>query len=351
MGTALILPQPGTIAFDEYPELPLGPRQVRLRTLYSGISAGTELNSYRGASPFVNKLWDPSRRLFLPAEGPGQKYPVRSLGYEEVGEVLEVGPEVQAVRLGDLVCGTWGHRTTGIVEEEYAARRILPPGLDPLFGIFSHIGPVALNGIHDAHIRIGETVAIFGLGVPGQIAAQLAVKSGARVIVVDPIDKRLEIAQRLGALDAALNPRDGAPAEAIKDLTRGRGADVCIEISGSYRALHEAVRAAAYSARVVSLGFFQGEAAGLALGEEFHHNRIHLVCSQISGIDPELHYRWDRERLIETILAFLASGALNLLPIITHVLPFQAAAEAFRLLDEHPAEALQVVLDFRMETD
>jgi threonine dehydrogenase-like Zn-dependent dehydrogenase len=218
--------------------------------------------------------------------------------------------------------------------------------LDPILAIYSHLGPIALNGILDANIHVGETVAIFGLGVVGQVMAQLANLSGARVIGVDLIEKRLELAKDVGAIQVGLNPRDGSAAERIKEMTGGRGADVTIEVTGSARALHEAVRATAYSARVVALGFFQGEAQGLALGEEFHHNRISLVCSQISNVDPALSYRWDRLRLIHTIMDLQAQGSLNLRPVITHVISFKRAAEAFQILDETPEQALQVVLDF-----
>ena len=84
----------------------------------------------------------------------------------------------------------------------------------------------------------------------------------------------------------------------------------------------------------------------MSLGEEFHHNRISLVCSQISNVDPALSYRWDRLRLIHTIMDLQTKGSLNLRPVITHVIPFEEAGEAFRILDEEPENALQVVLDF-----
>jgi threonine dehydrogenase-like Zn-dependent dehydrogenase len=113
--------------------------------------------------------------------------------------------------------------------------------------------------------------------------------------------------------------------------------------------LHEAVRATAYSARVVALGFFQGEAQGLRLGEEFHHNRISIVCSQISNVDPALSHRWDRIRLIHTTMELQAQGALNLRAVITHVIPFKQAVRAFQILDETPDQALQIVLDFSQQ--
>jgi threonine dehydrogenase-like Zn-dependent dehydrogenase len=325
---------------------PLEAKEIRVRTLYSGISAGTEMTAYRGSNPYLSKQWDAKNRLFLDSESPSQPYPLSGWGYEEVGEVIEVHPEVTTLKVGEIVYGTWGHCTHHILQDEYANKRIKPDGLDPILAIYSHIGPIALNGILDANVHIGETVAVFGLGVLGQVIAQLAKLSGARVLGVDRIEKRLELAIELGAIERGFNPREGSPAEKIKEMTDGRGADVTIEVTGSAQALHEAVRATAYCARVVTLGFFQGEAQGLLLGEEFHHNRISLICSQISNVDPALSYRWDRIRLIHTIMDLQARGSLNLRPVITHVIPFREAAQGFRILDETPEQALQVVLDF-----
>ncbi len=345
----VVFTQPKTVGFEEYADAPLEPHEVRLRTFYSGISAGTELTAYRGSNPYVHKQWDAARRVFVAADTPSQTYPLRGWGYEECGEVVEVGADVIQVKVGDVVYGTWGHRTSFVVAEEWAAPRRLPAGLDPILGIFSHIGPIALNGILDAAIRIGETVAVFGLGVPGQIVAQLAKGSGARVIGVDLFERRLALARDLGALDEAINARDENAAERIKALTANRGADVAIEVSGSIAALHEAIRATAYASRVVALGFFQGEARGLYLGEEFHHNRVTVVSSQIGGVAPELAHRWDRQRLIDTIMALQVKGVLNLRPLITDIYPLAQAADAFRRLDEQPGDVLQMVLDMRPE--
>jgi threonine dehydrogenase-like Zn-dependent dehydrogenase len=97
---------------------------------------------------------------------------------------------------------------------------------------------------------------------------------------------------------------------------------------------------------VVTLGFFQGPAQALFLGEEFHHNRINLVCSQIFGVAPELTYRWNQDRLVHTAMQMQAQGKLNLEPLITHVFSLSQAADAFRLCDEEPEKVIQVVLDF-----
>lgn len=342
----LVLTGPREVRLEERKPLPLGPDEVRLRTLYSGISAGTELTQYRGSNPYLHKRWDSERRLFVSGQGPQLTYPIRAWGYEEVGEIVELGANVRDLDLGERVFGTWGHRSLASVSAAYARDRRLPPGADALPGIFSQIGAIALNGVHDANVQVGETVAVFGLGVPGQIVGQLARVAGARVVGVDLLSRRLEIAEATGAVDVALNPADGPVAERIRELTGGRGADVALEGSGATPALHEAVRSVAYSSTVVALGFFQGSADGLFLGEEFHHNRIRVVCSQISGVAPERSYRWDVLRMARTVMDLQSRGVLRLPELITHVVPPERAGEAFRMLDAGDEEVLQVVLDF-----
>jgi 2-desacetyl-2-hydroxyethyl bacteriochlorophyllide A dehydrogenase len=346
MGKVVVFTQPRIVGFESYEDRPLEPHQVRLHTLYSGISAGTELTAYRGSNPYLHKQWDTSRKLFIPAQQPSLIYPVSGWGYEEVGEVIELGSEVQDVSMGDVIFGTWGHRTHHIVEEAYAQARVQSKSLDAIFGVFSQIGSIALNGVHDARIRIGETVAVFGMGGLGQIVGQLAKKSGARVIGVDRFEKRLEIAKKSGAVHDFLNVDDGEVAERIRAMTDNRGADIAIEVTGSTIALNQAIRSVAYSAKVVALGFFQGDATGLFLGEEFHHNRVNIVGSQIFGTDPELTYRWNQLRLVQTFMRLQTDGVIDLHPIISHMIPFDNAGEAFRILDQEPENALQVVLDF-----
>ncbi|MFE9751208.1 zinc-binding alcohol dehydrogenase [Saccharothrix saharensis] len=343
MAAVVRLDAPGCVSITEEPDPPLHATGVRLRTLFSGISAGTELTQYRGTNAHVVKTWDPGTRLFTPGRAEFA-YPA-VVGYEEVGEVVEVGDDVTAVRPGQVVWGVWGHRGTTVVEQDYAAARVLDPAADPLLGIFSHIGAVALNVVLDADLHVGETAVVFGLGVLGQIVAQLARRNGARVVAVDALADRLELAGRLGA-DVTLDAREGGVAEEVRRLTGGRGADVALEVSGNPKALHEAVRTVAYNARVVTGGFYQGEARGLFLGEEFHHNRVDLVCSQISGVAPRHAHRWDRARLNTTVIDLAVAGHLRLRPLVSHVVPFTDAAWAYDLLDTRPDQALQVVLGF-----
>lgn len=339
--SALVLTAPRALAFEPIDLAPPAPGEVLIRTLYSGISAGTELSQYRGTNPFMHRRFDERTRLFQPDESPSWPYPVRNLGYEEVGEIVESA--VADLPVGARVFGTWNHRTHFAAPADYARARLMPDGADPRFGIFSHIGAVALNGVHDANIRIGDQVAVFGLGVPGQIVVQAATRSGARVIAIDPDPLRREVALRSGA-EMAIGP-EGA-AERIKELTEGRGADSCIEVSGAPAALGEAIRAVAYASRVVAMGFFQGELSGVRLGEEFHHNRVQLICSQISGVAPEASHRWSKPRLWRTAVELQHHGLLDLLPLITHEADFLEAPAMFERLDRGESGLLQAVLRF-----
>jgi len=342
MGRVVAFMAPRQVGITEYEDPFLGPDEVRVRTLYSGISAGTELTAYRGSNPYLSKRWDEEQRVFR-EDAASAAYPVEGWGYEEVGQIIETGSEVGAVAEGDVVWGAWGHRTTHVMSEQDAASRLLAPDVEPINGVFSQIGAIALNSVLDADIHVGETVAVFGQGVPGLIAMQLARSNGARVIAVDRLPHRREMSSRLGAEHVIDAP--GA-AETIKGLTGGRGADVCIELSGVYPALHEAIRAVAYNSRVVASGFFQGGGSALFLGEEFHHNRVEVVCSQISGVSPRLDHRWNEARLRNTVMTLQADGTIEFESLVSHVFSFEDAAQAFELLDERAAETVQVVLRF-----
>jgi len=341
---ALVLAGPRQLDFEDLPVGPLGAEEVRISTLYSGVSAGTELSQYRGTNPYMSRSWDAVNRVFRDGE-PSWTYPVRNLGYEEVGEIVEVGSAVTDVSVGQRVFGTWGHRTMHVMAQAEAQARVVPHGADARIGMFSHIGAVALNGVHDAQIRMGDLVVVFGLGVPGQIVLQAARASGAAVIGVDPVSSRREMALRLGA-DRVLDPTTGSVSDIVKGETGGRGADVCIEVSGATAALAEAMRTVAYASRVVALGFFQGEARGLVLGEEFHHNRIELISSQISGVAPAVSHRWNKLRLWQTAVRLQDEGRLNLLPLITDAVPFNEAPALFARLDRGDPDIMQSMLTF-----
>ncbi|MGA4990928.1 zinc-dependent alcohol dehydrogenase [Nonomuraea bangladeshensis] len=333
--------EPGRVRVGLEAPAEIVPGSVRVRTIYSGVSAGTELTAYRGTNPYLNRKWDTERRLFV--EGSTHAYPLSGWGYQEVGEVVEAAPDVADPPVGSLVWGIWGHRAEAVVPAEKLVGHVLPPGADPLGGVFARVGAIALNAVHAADIHLGDQVAIFGQGVIGLLATRLAVLSGARVVAADAIPDRLELARRFGAAET-FDVRAGSVAE----FTRKRlaGADTVIELSGTHLGLHEAIRTVRKGGRVVAAGFYQGDGVGLRLGEEFHHNQVQLVSSQIGGVASWLSHRWDVERLQRTFMELVHRGEVEVAELITHVVPVERAAEAFDLLDKHPSEVLQLIFRF-----
>jgi len=130
----------------------------------------------------------------------------------------------------------------------------------------------------------------------------------------------------------------------VRQMTANRGADVVIECTGSPKGLNESIRVAGFNGAVVCVSFLAGEARGLMLGDEFHHNRIRVISSQAAGVNPELHPRWNSERKLRAAIAALPR--LDLSGLITQRFPFDRAAEAYRLVDEHPEETVQVILTY-----
>lgn len=344
---------PRQVEVAEHERTPLPPGHLRVRTLYSGISAGTELTAYRGTNPYLTRTWDPEARLFFDGAA-GIEYPVVGWGYSEVGEVVEISPDLDDVDkadisgipgVGDVVWGIWGHRSEGVVPVEKLIGHTLPAGLEPLAGAFARVGAIAHNAVLGADLHLGEDVAVFGQGVIGLLATRLARLSGARVTAVDALDGRLETARRYGA-HTTLNARTDAVAERVREATGGRGADVAIELSGAYPALHQALRSVAVGGRVVAAGFYQGDATALRLGDEFHHNRVQLVCSQIGGVPPQVAGRWDVERLQRTFLRLVAEGEVDVDSLVSHTVRLDDVVDAYQLLDERPQDALQIVIEF-----
>ena len=322
---------------------------VRVRTWYSGISAGTELTAYRGSNPYLTKTWDTGRRLFT-AGDPSFAYPVAGWGYSEVGEVTEVADDVVGVGVGDVVAGIWGHRSDAVVRAAAIHGRI-PDGVEPLHGVFARVGAIALNAVLGAHPHLGERVAVFGQGVIGLLATRMARLSGADVVAVDGLDHRLALARAMGAADVVSATVPGGAGDAVRALTGDTGVDVAIELSGSYRALHEAVRCVAPDGTVVAAGFYQGGGEHLHLGEEFHHNRVTIVASQIGGTPPALGTRWNHGRLVRVFMAQVAAGSVDVGRLITDVVPADHVADAFERLDRGAPETLQVVLRFDAAPD
>jgi threonine dehydrogenase-like Zn-dependent dehydrogenase len=284
--------------------------------------------------------------LFLPGQTTFS-YPVDVWGYSEVGVVEALGVETTGVAVDDVLWGIWGHRSHAVLPAERLSGHQVPAGLDPIVGTFDRVGAVALNAVLATGTCVGESVAVFGLGVIGLLATQLLLAQGNHVLAVDTLPHRLKLAEQFGA--TTFPAREGDLALLMREQTAGRGPDRVIELTGAYPALHEAIRVAGVGGTVVAAGFYQGPGTALALGEEFHHNQVTIVSSQIGSVPQALSTRWTRERLHRTVMELCAAGRIDPLPLVSHLIPAQDAAEAYRLIDQPPEGLLQVVLDFQEE--
>jgi threonine dehydrogenase-like Zn-dependent dehydrogenase len=349
MPKSLVLTAPRRLEFAETAARPLAAGEVRLRSLISGISHGTELALYRGTAPFASKAFDTELRVFIPDAG--GTFP-RQLGYDLVGEAVETGPGVDGVRVGDLIHTGTPHEEEPIIRldqdgEGYPPVR-LPAGSTER-GLFVSLASVALQAVHDARIKVGDAVVVSGAGVIGLLAAQLARMNGADpVIVVEPHEQRRRLALDLGAADV-VDPTDagGSVGRRVKTLLRGSGADTAIETSGMYAGLQGAIASVGVGGTVVSAGFYQGRGADLRLGEEWHHNRPTMVSSMgVWGCPHRDHPLWHRQRMMHAVVSLIYSDRLMVDPLLTDTVPFEDAPLAYERLDTDPGSALKIGLAY-----
>ena len=354
MPQVLTLVGPRSLEIRELePQSALRPGQARLRSVVSGISHGTELNLYRGTSPFHDKDFDREARLFRP-RSKGSEYP-HGIGYELVSEIVEVAPDVTALSVGDLVHSPNGHADELVVDVERVMTAELPltklpPTDKPERGVFLALAGVALNATHDANVKLGDTVVVSGLGVIGQLIVQLARLNGATgVIGVDPVAARRELAETLGAT-ATIDPRavEESVGWSVREANGGVGVDTAIETSGTYRGLQAAIASVGVGGRVVSVGYYRGDAGtDLALGEEWHHNRPQLVSSMgVWGCPHRDHPRWNRPRISATVSDLLFGGQLRVDELLTERVPFTDAPTAYAKLDADPEATMKIALTY-----
>ncbi|HEX6711280.1 MAG TPA: zinc-binding alcohol dehydrogenase [Rubrobacter sp.] len=329
---ALWFTSPRTATLREEAVPPPGPGEVRVETIASAVSAGSEMLVYRGEVP-------EDLTLDLPTLEGSYGFPIK-YGYAAVGRVMDTGSHVEHLSPGDAVFVHHPHQEVFVVPARMPVR--LPDSLDPSLGVFAANLETALNVVHDTPVRFAETALVFGQGVVGLLVSMLLKLAGTgQVLVVDPLEKRRILALAAGA-DHALEP-EGVN-ERVMEITGGRGADVAVETSGSGAALQSAIDAVATDGTAVVASWYGTKPVTLALGGRFHRGRVRLRSSQVGRLNPELTPRWDRERRMHTVLGLL--HRLDLEALISHRIPFGSAPEAYRLLDERPSEAVQVVFTY-----
>ncbi|MEU3456988.1 zinc-binding dehydrogenase [Micromonospora sp. NPDC006766] len=349
---------PGTVELVEQEAAELREGTFRVATLFSGVSAGTELSYVKGTNPYLNVTWNAELGLFQP--GPASvPYPVTRLGYMQVGRVVESRTPVVAV--GAVAAMTYGHRS-GHLADPLAERFVpLPDDLDPLLGVYvAHLGPICANGLLHAAADLcgadvrslgdgvrGRRVAVVGGGVVALLTALFARRHGAAsVVVLDPTPARRAVAGALGL--ETLDPAADDPAAVLKTrwphAAGDRGADVVFQCRGQAWALQLALRLLRPQGAVIDLAFYQSGADEVRFGEEFHHNGLSLRCAQIGRVPRGLAPTWDRERLsAETIELLRQYGHLIREHLVSAVVPLAEAPTLLTDLAQRRRQELQVV--------
>jgi threonine dehydrogenase-like Zn-dependent dehydrogenase len=355
----------------EYDDPPLGPTQIRIRTEFASPKHGTELVAYRN-DPVANRPYDYSFGAVIPRDpGEGLTAFPKPLGNMAVGSVSEVGTAVRRHRVGDRVFGHFPIRETQTVEETDADP--MPAGLTDEAAVC--LDPVVMAlAIRDANVKLGDRVAVFGLGAIGLVTVQLVRLAGAATIIaVDPLANRRDLAMAYGAdvaLDSAVN--GGDVGMAIRRLTgdapttpmpraqtrliggyldrltqtSNLGVDVAIETSGSVAALHQAIRATLFGGTICMISFYGRDATGLYLGDEFHVNQLQLISARSESQPLRDAPGWTLDRMVKLGLDWLACGRLRVDGIVTPIVSFDDSPEAYRAIDEHPEQSIKLGITF-----
>ena len=302
-----------TYSYREYSLPPLGPHEVRLQVEFAAPKHGTESHVISG-SVFNKERWDADLRMFVPRTedrdgGDCQRRAFRPhIGNMLVGKITEVGAEATRFKVGERVFGYGSIR-----EEHQADEKSLRPleKLSPANAVCADPAHVALVAVRDGNIRVGDKVAVFGLGAIGLLAAQIARASGARqVFAVDPFALRRDYAKAHGAA-AAFDPTTTDAALEIKHATDNKGVDVAIETSGNSRALHEAIRCIRQCGTVVHVPWGPKTGRSCAWMPSSIY-RPTLIGSQAVWDNPDRsHPLWNEERARQTAIDLLRDGTIT----------------------------------------
>ena len=308
-----------------------GPGEALVETLISAISPGSELLVYRGLAPAG------AVDATIAALGGSFGFPIR-YGYAAVGRVAAVAPDVSDEWLGRLVLAFNPHQSYFVAPID--ALHALPEGLSPEAAVFLPNMETAVAFVMDGRPVIGELLAVVGQGIVGLLTtALLAEMSPAALVALDGYPLRRDWSRRLGAT-AALDPAESDAAwAALPD-----GADLTYELSGNPRALDLAIALTGEYGRVVIGSWYGRRPVEVDLGGRFHRAQIQLIGSQVSHLAPGWRGRWTKNRRLEVAWAMLRRHRPERL--ITHRLPLHRAAEAYRLLDEQPGQAVQVIFEY-----
>ncbi|MBV7327642.1 zinc-binding alcohol dehydrogenase [Chloroflexi bacterium TSY] len=304
----------------------LGPGQLLVRTRTSLISPGTE------------------RAILLGLSNTSGIYP-RTPGYSNIGEVVEVAPDLAGWKVGDIVATRTRHRLYQASNARSAHH--LPAGLAEEEAAFYELSAIALQGVRKARVELGESVAVIGSGLVGLLAMQLAQLSGALpAIMVDRDARRLEFARHVGADHLVL--ADEQVKKKLEELGNGVLPDVVIEATGHPDAVLSAFDLARPHGRVVLLGSTRGETELVNFYRGVHKKGLTVLGAHVTTrpIQDSFPGWWSIYDDQQVTLRLLAQGRLLVRSLITHRFTWTEAADAYAQLARWDSDTLGMVLDW-----
>src|SRR5271163_2554459 len=343
----------------DVPAPKLLPGCVVVRIAASLVSAGTERASYEFANKnllqkakarpdLVREVLSKVRRdglLSAVAAVRGRLDQPNALGYSSAGTIIGVGEGVTDLKVGDRVACAGAsyavHAEFACVPRLLVAR--IRPGSAVSFedAAFTTLGAVALHGVRMAEAKLGDVVAVIGLGLLGQLTIQILKASGCRVLGMDIAPERAELALRLGADDVSISS-DGLRALCLQH-SGGHGADAVLitaetPSSGPVDLAGEVARDRAVVVAVGTVGmdiqrklYFEKE-LDFRVSRSYGPGRYDSAYEQKGRDYPIGYVRWTETRNLEAFLQFLAEGKLDLPSLITHRFPVERASEAYDLI-------------------
>ena len=357
----------GTTEVAEVPRPALKPGHVLVHTSRSLVSAGTERMLVEfGKAGWIGKARQQPEKVrmvldkirtdgLLPTletvlEKLDRPLP---LGYCNVGRALEVGVNVPGVERGQRVVSNGRHAEIVTVPRNLLA--VVPASVTDDEAAFTVLGAVALQGVRLLEPRLGEAVAVIGLGLVGLLAVQILRANGCRVIGLDPNPERLSLVRSFGVEGVGVGSDTDALA-AVSEFSRGRGVDAVLVTASttSNEPIHQAALMCRKRGRIVLVG-----AAGLELARtDFYEKELtfQVSCSYGPGrYDPSYEekgndypvafVRWTEQRNFEAVLDMLADGRIDVAPLISHRFPIERAAEAYDVITGN-APSLGIVLEY-----
>jgi hypothetical protein len=305
-------PGQGEIVAADLPPMQEG--EVMVRTLFSGVSRGTEAMVFRGEIP--ESQFEVMRAPFQDGDFPG---PVK-YGYSSVGEVIDGPTEL----IGEIVFCLYPHQDVYCVPSSAVHR--LPVGLPAERAVLAANAETALNAIWDGTPGPGDQIVVIGGGVVGLLAAWICDGiPGTDVTLFDTNVQRAAVAEALGLSFVSTPPTDS-------------NADLVLHTSGSPAGLQCALGIAGVEATIVDVSWYGTQAVPLALGEAFHSRRLTIRSSQVGRIPPHRSPRWDFTRRMRAALDLLGDPRLDIL--VSHEGDFETLPETMRGLSQNSTDVL-----------